>query len=184
MKSNVSSVSSKSNKGTYKLSLCKKTTEAMTRKRMLSQQSKLLMQPKRLKLEPNLDDLPTKLLNSENCDIKLPSSDDCKIGFVGEKGPCLKLSNEDATFDDWGANESPSNLSTQEEIDEIKKKIAMYTKRNEIHKKKKSELQGLKTKWREAGRIVIEEIQEKIPAKHEDEILAHFQIDPGLFQSE
>lgn len=127
---------------------------------MLSQQSKSLMQPKRLKLELKLDETQTEDPNSvtqnENCDTK-PSSDECG-----------KTS---------GKNEPPSTESLQIEIDEIKKKISAI----ETCEQRSSEHRRLKAKWQEAGRKTIEELEEKLN-KDKDVILAYYQIDPGLFE--
>lgn len=160
IKSNVheTPVSSKPNKGTYKLSLCKSTTEAMTRKRMHSQQKKLSMQPKRLKLELKFDEIQTEESDSTQNESDTKSTSD----------ECGKTN---------GPNTPPhSNSSLQDDIDELTKKITSIEK----HQQRTSELEALKMKWLEAGRKVIEEIKEKIE-EDEDVFLVHFQIDPGLF---
>lgn len=119
------------------------------------------MQPKRLKLELEQDEIDTEESNSvtrnEDCDTK--ASDEC-----------------DKTR---GENEPPSVSSLRNEIDELKKKIAT----TESYEQRSSELIGLITKWQEAGVRAINELKEKIdPLQDEEAILAHFHIDPGLFK--
>lgn len=163
MKSNLNEtpVSSKPNKGAYKLSLCKSTAETMTRKRILYQQSKSLIQPKRLKLELKQNEISTEETNSEtqneNCDTK-PSDE------------CDQTSKE---------NDSPSDSSLQKEVDELKKTIATSAK----FEQRSAELKGLITKWQEAGVTATKELSEKLqPPQDEQAILAHFHIDPALFK--
>lgn len=159
---NETPVSSKPNKNAYKLSLCKTTTEAMTRKRIIHQQSKSLMQPKRLKLESLKPDerhtaeVENSVKRETSCDNR--SADEC-IRTSGENEP------------------SSSHSSLQNEVDELRNEVATMEK----HEQRTSELRSLITKWRAAGLKTIDELKEKMQLEGE-EILAHHHIDPGLFE--
>ncbi|KAG4080117.1 hypothetical protein HA402_008188 [Bradysia odoriphaga] len=147
----------------HKLSLCKDTNETMTRKRLRSQNAKSSEEPKRLRLEPNAellskrDEVPKSSTKIENCDT-MPSSDEAS-GKIN--------------------SESPSETLLQNEIDRMKKQITTTEK----YQQQISELEALIIKWRAAGLKTIEDIQEKIhPREEVSTILAHFNIDPGLFE--
>ncbi|XP_037027710.1 uncharacterized protein LOC119068282 [Bradysia coprophila] len=153
----------KPNIARHKLSLCKDTNETMTRKRLRSQNAKSPKEPKRLKLEPNAELLSTRYeepkssAKIENCDNVPPSEEASE-----------KINSE-----------SSSETLLQNEIDRMKKQITTTEK----YQQQISELEALIIKWRAAGLKTIEDIQEKIhPREEVSAILAHFNIDPGLFE--
>lgn len=173
----------------------------MTRKRMLHQQSKSLIQPKRLKLDLKCDELKAVesnlVENTESCDTKSVDGCDEESGENVEMNSCEESGKNVEKVQMKSCEESGEHLenvklkcdkesvenpvvksSLQIEIDELKQKIAT----NEKHEKYSAELQGLITKWQEAGQEVIDELKEKItPAQDVKDILSHFKIDPGLF---
>lgn len=165
----------------YKLTLCQATEEKMTRKRKMCQDAR---QAKRIKLESNLEYDPSaaesfeksgkfdEIENSEKCDNYKPIENSEEIGnFVakplnGEILPCTES-------------------LLQHEIEELKSKIA----KNEEHEQRIVQLQKLISKWREAGRRTIDELQQKFTSMEGttvevNAILAHYQIDTGVFDFE
>lgn len=126
---------------------------------MLSQQSKSLMQPKRLKLEVKLDEIQTEesssVTRNANCDTKLAPDEGDKTS---------------------GENEPPSKESLQTKIDELKRKISAIEK----SERRSSEHRRLKAKWHEAGLKTIEELS-NILQQDKRAILANYNIDPILF---